>query len=64
MTVGVLVMTMADYLNNFWSQLSEAHELYDSVSASLTDKKLNRGAGLDDVGCANILILIHSCVIP
>ncbi|XP_062516622.1 DIS3-like exonuclease 1 [Corticium candelabrum] len=44
MTVGVLVMTMADYLNNFWSQLSEAHELYDSVSASLTDKKLNRGS--------------------
>jgi DIS3-like exonuclease 1 len=43
MTVGVLVMSMDEYLNNFWPEFIEARELYDSISSSLTELKVSRG---------------------
>ncbi|XP_054627523.1 DIS3-like exonuclease 1 isoform X2 [Dunckerocampus dactyliophorus] len=36
---GVYVISVQDYLQNFWSELQAAHELYSSISQSLLEKE-------------------------
>ncbi|XP_061743440.1 DIS3-like exonuclease 1 [Nerophis ophidion] len=36
---GVYVISVQDYLQNFWSELQPAHELYSSISQSLQEKE-------------------------
>ncbi|XP_041843619.1 DIS3-like exonuclease 1 isoform X2 [Melanotaenia boesemani] len=36
---GVFVITVQDYLQNFWPELQAAHELYSSISQALQEKE-------------------------
>ncbi|XP_042370154.1 DIS3-like exonuclease 1, partial [Plectropomus leopardus] len=36
---GVYVISVQDYLQNFWPELQAAHELYGSVSQALQEKE-------------------------
>ncbi|KAG7242762.1 hypothetical protein INR49_020137 [Caranx melampygus] len=36
---GVYVISIQDYLQNFWPELQAAHELYDSISQALQEKE-------------------------
>ena len=41
-TLGIFVVSVADYLKNFWPLLTEAQDLYESLCLSLAETK-NKG---------------------
>ena len=42
-TLGVFVLTLEDYLKKFWPNLTEATDLYESLSASLKESCGRKG---------------------
>ncbi|XP_077988799.1 DIS3-like exonuclease 1 [Glandiceps talaboti] len=49
-TTGVFLLTMEDYLDNFWPNLTNAQDIVESLSAAITELKTTKGSSKDYTG--------------
>ena len=60
-TAGIFLLSMEDYLKGFWPNLTEAKDLFDSLS-SIDEVDLNIGKSMDlkNIWFVNVYILIRN----